>query len=126
MALRTLIVDDSPVMRRFIRRTMEVSGIEVESYRQACNGQEALDQLRLEPADVVLSDINMPGMDGEQFLRELVADPALRGIPVVVVSTDSTEHRVAQMMALGARGYVRKPFAPEMLRTELERVMGLI
>ena len=126
MAVRTLIVDDSPVMRRFIRRTLEVSGIEVESYRQASNGQDALDQLRLEPADVVLSDINMPGMDGEQFLRELAADPGLRSIPVVVVSTDSTEHRVAQMMELGARGYVKKPFAPEALRTELERVMKLL
>ncbi|MGA2588947.1 MAG: response regulator [Bryobacteraceae bacterium] len=124
MAFRILIVDDSPVMRAFIRRIMLVSGIEAGEFLEASDGQEALDMLRQQWVDVVLTDINMPGMDGEQFVRCLEADDLLRSVPVVVVSTDATEGRMHQMLSLGARGYVKKPFLPETLREELERVLG--
>jgi two-component system chemotaxis response regulator CheY len=80
--------------------------------------------LRQQWVDVVLTDINMPGMDGEQFVRCLEADDLLRSVPVVVVSTDATEGRMHQMLSVGARGYVKKPFLPETLREELERVLG--
>jgi two-component system chemotaxis response regulator CheY len=73
---------------------------------------------------VVLSDINMPVMDGEQFLMELAATGKLREIPVVIVSTDSTATRVGRALELGARGYVRKPFTPEGLRSVLEEAMS--
>jgi two-component system, chemotaxis family, chemotaxis protein CheY len=124
VAFRILIVDDSPVMRAFIRRIMLVSGIEAGEFLEASDGQEALDMLRQQWVDVVLTDINMPGMDGEQFVRCLEADDLLRSVPVVVVSTDATEGRMHQMLSLGARGYVKKPFLPETLREELERVLG--
>lgn len=124
MAFRILIVDDSPVMRAFIRRIMLVSGIEAAEFLEASDGQEALGMLRQQWVDVVLTDINMPGMDGEQFVRCLEADDLLRSVPVVVVSTDATEGRMHQMLSLGARGYVKKPFLPETLREELERVLG--
>jgi two-component system, chemotaxis family, chemotaxis protein CheY len=75
--------------------------------------------------DVVLTDLNMPTMDGEQFVRVVEQDESLRSIPVVVVSTDRTEGRIRQMMALGAKGYVAKPFPPETLREELEKVLGV-
>jgi len=121
--LRVLIVDDSPVMRAFIRRVMQLSGLEVAAYLQAGDGAEALRLLAREHADVILTDINMPGMDGGQLVEHLRADPLLAQIPVVVVSTDATSERMQQMLAMGARGYVTKPFSPEVLRAELDRVL---
>jgi two-component system chemotaxis response regulator CheY len=125
MAFNVLIVDDSPAMRSFIRRVLDLSGFDVGTYAEASNGEEALEVLRSQWLDVVLTDINMPKMDGEQFLRCLEADDVLRAIPVLVVSTDRTETRVTQMLSMGARGYVKKPFAAETLRDELERVLGV-
>ncbi len=124
MAFRVLIVDDSSVMRAFIRRIIVVSGLEAAEFLEAADGREALNLLRREWVDVVLTDINMPSMDGEQFVRRMEADDLLKSVPVVIVSTDGTENRMQQMLALGARGYVKKPFAPETLREELERVLG--
>jgi len=125
MAYNVLIVDDSPAMRSFVRRVLELSGLDLGRCLQAGDGQEALNLLREESVDVVLTDINMPTMDGEQFVRRLEADEALRAIPVLVVSTDRTAGRVRQMITLGAKGYVTKPFMPETLREELERVLGV-
>jgi two-component system chemotaxis response regulator CheY len=120
-----LIVDDSPAMRSFVRRVLDLSGFEVTRYLQAGNGQEALDLLKEEWVDVVLTDINMPVMDGEQFVRLLEEDDSLRSIPVLVVSTDRTDSRALEMLNLGARGYVRKPFQPETLREEVEKILGV-
>jgi two-component system chemotaxis response regulator CheY len=73
-----------------------------------------------------LTDINMPTMDGEEFLRQLAADEQLRSIPTIVISTDATGTRIERMKALGARGYIAKPFRPEDLRAELERSLGAV
>ena len=73
--------------------------------------------------DVILAGINMPRMNGEELLGRLEKHELFRTIPVIVVSTDSTDSRIERMLALGARGYVRKPFQPETLRSELERVL---
>jgi two-component system, chemotaxis family, chemotaxis protein CheY len=124
VAFRVLIVDDSPVMRAFIRRIIVLSGMEGAEFLEAADGRQALDLLRAQWVDVVLTDINMPAMDGEQLLRCLEGDDLLKSVPVVVVSTDGTASRVHQMFSLGARGYVKKPFLPETLREELERVLG--
>ncbi len=72
-----------------------------------------------------MTDINMPVMNGEQFLRSLKKDDLLRTVPVVVISTDATIGRVSLMLELGAKGYVKKPFQPEGLRAEIERVLGV-
>lgn len=125
MAYNVLIVNDSPAMRSFVRRVLDLSGLGIGACLQAGNGQEALNVLREEWVDVVLTDINMPTMDGEQFVQRLKDDDALRSIPVVVVSTDRTEGRVRQMLTLGAKGYVAKPFLPETLREEVEKVLGV-
>jgi two-component system chemotaxis response regulator CheY len=125
MAFNVMIVDDSPAMRQFIRRVLNLSGFTVGDLWEASNGVEALEKLRERWVDVILTDINMPGMGGEQFVRQLEQDEMLRSIPVVVVSTDGTESRVHQMLTLGAKGYVKKPFLPETLRAELEHVLGV-
>jgi two-component system chemotaxis response regulator CheY len=124
MAYSVLIVDDSPVMRTFIRRVLGVSGFEVGECVEAGNGIEALAQLSAHPVDIILTDINMPGMNGEELLRKLGADGVLKNIPAVVISTDATNERILRMIALGAEGYMAKPFTPETLREELERVLG--
>lgn len=128
MPSRLMIVDDSPVMRAFVKRTVALSGFETSEILEASNGREALDRLRARagapPVDLILTDINMPVMDGEQFISELKADPSLHAIPVVVVSTDSTENRVGALLRLGASDYVRKPFPPERLSEVLSGLLG--
>jgi two-component system chemotaxis response regulator CheY len=125
MALHILIVDDSPAMRSFIRRVVRLSGIEVDQYFEAGNGAEALEQLAANPVDAVLTDINMPVMYGEEFLRKMRESEPTRSTPVIVISTDATINRIHTMQALGATGYLQKPFGPEQLRNELDRVLGV-
>jgi two-component system, chemotaxis family, chemotaxis protein CheY len=126
VAYRILIVDDSPSMRAFVRRVMEISGFDLAGCLEAANGAQALEVLKNEWVDAILSDINMPEMDGEELLRRLEADEALRQIPVIIISTDGTQVRVERMLQLGARGYVMKPFRPEALRAELERSLEVV
>ena len=126
MAYRVLIVDDSPAMRNFVRRVLDLSGFEASLCIEAANGAEALELLRAEWTDAILTDINMPIMDGEELIRKLAADPLLSTIPVIVISTDATEGRIQRLLSLGARGYVTKPFAPEELRQALERSLGAV
>jgi two-component system, chemotaxis family, chemotaxis protein CheY len=125
MAYRLLIVDDSPAMRAFVRRVIGLSGFDLAACFEASNGQEALDLLRSEWVDAILTDINMPRMDGEEFLRRLAADEVYRSIPAIVISTDATHHRKERLLAIGARGYLSKPFLPETLRAELETTLGV-
>ncbi|HYW47323.1 MAG TPA: response regulator [Bryobacteraceae bacterium] len=125
MAYRVLIVDDSPAMRALVRRIIQVSGFELSVCFEAGGGQEALDLLRREWVDAILTDVNMPGLDGEEFLRRLHADDLLRSIPVVVISTDATRNRMIRLLSLGARAYITKPFLPETLRERLEAILGV-
>ena len=125
MSYRILITDDSAAMRSFVRRVIELSGFDVAKCFEASNGEEALAVLRREWVDAILTDINMPGVDGEELLRRLAADDLLRAIPAIVISTDATQNRIQRLLALGARGYVTKPFEPETLRGELERTLGV-
>ncbi len=125
MAFDVIVVDDSPAMRRFVRRVIEVSGFSVGRYLEAGNGEEALAQLEHEWVDVVMTDINMPRMDGEALVAEMRNRDHLAAVPVIVISTDATEARIERLRRLGAQGYVTKPFAPERLREEIERVLGI-
>jgi two-component system chemotaxis response regulator CheY len=125
MAFTVLIVDDSPAMRSFVKRVLELSGFEMGACFEAGNGSEALDLLKNEWVDVILTDINMPVMNGEEFVQKLSEHESLHTIPILVISTDRTDDRVRQMMAIGAKGYVKKPFQPEELREKLEAVLGV-
>ena len=125
MAYRVMIVDDSPSMRTFVRRVIDLSGFEVDTCLNAANGVQGLALLEQQAVDIILTDINMPEMNGEEFLRRLEEHERYRAIPVVVISTDATENRMQRMLQLGAKGYIAKPFSPEALRVELERVLGV-
>ncbi|MBL8174179.1 MAG: response regulator [Bryobacterales bacterium] len=125
MAFRFLIVDDSAAMRAVVHRVLTMTGVEIAGCWEAANGEEALAVLAGQKVDLILTDINMPRMDGEQFVAKLVATEELRGIPVLVVSSAQTEMRAMRMMALGARGFVKKPFLPETLREQLLPLLGV-
>jgi two-component system chemotaxis response regulator CheY len=125
MAFRFLIVDDSPAMRAVVHRVLTMTGLPIAGCWEAPNGQEALNILDAQPVDIILTDLNMPCMDGEQFVARLQATAAFRDIPVLVVSSAQTELRAQRLLALGARGFVKKPFLPETLREQLVQLLGV-
>jgi two-component system chemotaxis response regulator CheY len=90
---------------------------------EAGDGAEALSVLDGHHIDIVLTDINMPNMDGEQLLEQIALHPGHRNIPVIVVSTDRSEGRMERMIRLGARGYVTKPFVPQTLGITLQELV---
>lgn len=116
MNYRILIVDDSPLLRATARRAVLQAGVPPSLVREAQNGQEALDALAKELADVVLLDINMPVMDGFQFVEAKAKLPRLAGVKVALVTTEGNKKRLARMSELGVNHYLRKPFEPEELR----------
>lgn len=116
MNQRILIVDDSPLLRALARRAVEQAGALPERVREAANGREALDALTQEPADVVLLDLNMPVMDGYEFLAARMKDPALGAMQVVLVTTEGNKKRLERATQFGVIHYLRKPFEPEELR----------
>jgi two-component system, chemotaxis family, chemotaxis protein CheY len=121
--LRVLIVDDSSVMRKIVERALRSSGLELSEVLEATNGAEGLIAAEKGGLDLILSDINMPVMDGLEFLRNLSTIAVAKGVPVVMISTEGSEAHVVEALSLGARGYLRKPFTPEQLK---ERVMPLL
>lgn len=116
MNLKVLIVDDSPLLRATARRAALLAGIAPSSLREASHGREALDALLREPADIVLLDVNMPVMDGLEFLETKLRHPELANVMVALVTTETNQARLQRMRELGVRHYLRKPFQPEELR----------
>jgi two-component system chemotaxis response regulator CheY len=114
--LRTLIVDDSSVMRKIVARALQQGGVSIAEILEAGNGSEALDILRNRKVDLVLSDINMPVMDGLEFVRQLQGVENAKGVPVVMITTEGSESHVMQAISCGARGYIRKPFTPDQMK----------
>lgn len=121
--VRALIVDDSSVMRKIVERSLRQAGLELLAVHEAASGTEGLDLLRAKRVDLILSDINMPSMDGLEFLRQLRAQNLAPGVPVVMITTESSEEHVRQAIQAGAQGYIRKPFTAEQVK---ERVLPLV
>jgi two-component system chemotaxis response regulator CheY len=111
-------------MRKFIRRVLTLCGLEISECLDAGDGQEALNILRMNWVDIVLTDINMPNMNGEQFVQRMAADPLLSSIPVLVISTDQSDARHERMLGLGAKDYITKPFLPEQLGDAMSRLLS--
>ena len=118
-----LIVDDSAMMRTIIRRTVQMTGVEVGAVHEAANGREALAVLEKEKVDAVFTDLNMPVMNGTELLREMAARD-WDHISRVIVSTDGSSARREEVKDLKVRMYVEKPFAPELIRDVLMGVCG--
>jgi len=122
--IRALIVDDSSVMRKIVERSLRQAGLNL-TVIEAGNGAEALGLLDTHPVDLILSDINMPVMDGLEFVRQLQTVEKLRGVPVVMITTEGSESNVVQALSLGAKGYIRKPFTPDQVKEHVLPVLGL-
>jgi two-component system, chemotaxis family, chemotaxis protein CheY len=119
--LNCLIVDDSSVMRRMVRRTMELSEVPLGQVHEANNGREALDLLAKTAVDVLFTDINMPVMNGPELLRALIKTPdSVRAR--VVISTDGSDARRAEVNGLNVDWYLEKPLRPEVMRDVLSKV----
>jgi two-component system chemotaxis response regulator CheY len=121
--VRALIVDDSSVMRKIVERSLRQAGLDPLLVREAGNGVDGLEILRAEAVDLILTDINMPSMDGLEFVRQIRAQNLAPGVPVVMITTESSEEHVKQAILAGARGYIRKPFTAEQVK---ERVLPLL
>ena len=121
--IRALIVDDSSVMRKIVERSLRQAGLDLLVVHEAGSGTEGLDLLKSNQVDLILSDINMPSMDGLEFLRQIRAQNLAPGVPVVMITTESSEEHVKQAILAGARGYIRKPFTDEQVK---ERVLPLV
>ena len=124
MAFNVLIVDDSSSMRAIIKKIIKVSGFDVGEFLDASDGKEALKVLTNEWVDIVLTDINMPNMNGIELMAEMKKDELLRSIPVVMITTQGSEKKMQEAVDLGASGYVKKPFLPEDIKRTLSSIMG--
>ncbi len=125
MARDVLIVDDSATMRQVVKRTMALAALDVGQIYEAATGIEALAQLAEHEVAVIVLDINMPTMNGIQLLTRMKDNDRLKHISIVVASTEGSAERIAQLVQLGAFGYLRKPFQPEQLRNVLKPLLGV-
>lgn len=122
MALNILIVDDSALTRKKIKRIIEMVDLDIDSFFEAGNGVEALKILDESTADLVLADLNMPEMGGAEMIRRMRSNEATKSVPVVVVSTESNTTRVKELLVEGVKGYLHKPFTPEEFRATILEV----
>ena len=120
--LDVLIVDDSAAIRKILQRVLRQAEIPLAAVYEASDGVEALEILKAQKVGLVLSDINMPNMDGIEFLTRVRAEPAWEKLPFLMVSTEGSQAKVLEAVERGASGYVRKPFTAEQIK---EKLVGL-
>ena len=123
MGLNILVADDSATMRAMVAKTVQMCGLPVNRFYYAVNGKEGIDVLEKEWIDVVLVDINMPVMGGIEMIDRMRQRPDLAKLPVVVVSTESSQTRIDEIRAKGAE-FIHKPFTPEQVRDVLVKLLG--
>ncbi len=121
MGLKVLLIDDSSVMRKMVARSLRQAGVDVSNTDEASNGLEGLQALQGSEVDVVLCDWNMPEMNGIDFVREARKS---HQTPIIMVTTEGSEERVAEAMSAGADGYITKPFTPEQLGAKIDLVVN--
>jgi two-component system chemotaxis response regulator CheY len=114
-----LIVDDSAMMRKIVLRALSVAGLEFRAVLEANDGSEGLEMLKANKVQLVMCDINMPGMNGLEMLRAMRSEGIGSGVPVIMVTTESSAERVREAVAAGASGYLRKPFSPEQVKQKV-------
>jgi two-component system, chemotaxis family, chemotaxis protein CheY len=117
--LDILIVDDSAGIRKILQRVIRQAEVPIGNMFEAGDGTQALEMLKTQSVGLILSDINMPNMNGLELLSRIKADEALKHIPVVMVSTEGSQAKVLEAVQLGAAGYVRKPFNAEQIKEKL-------
>lgn len=122
--MQILLVDDSHLVRRYVARTLEMTGIDDLRILEAGNGREAMVEARRSKPDLIITDLNMPEMNGEEMIACINDDPDLRGTPILVLSADREEGKPERLLHEGAIGYLTKPISPEDLRGQLLELVG--
>ncbi|HRR41956.1 MAG TPA: response regulator [Syntrophales bacterium] len=125
MSFNVLIVDDSGAMRSVIKKVITISGFKLDQCLEAGNGREALEKLKQNWVDVIVSDINMPEMNGLELLKALQQDPLYQNIPTIIISTEGSSERMHEALEAGAKEFIKKPFLPEDIRRVLYNVIGV-
>ena len=121
MTLTVMTVDDSQTMRDMVSYTLSEAGYNV---LKAEDGQKALDVLSKSAADIVITDLNMPNMDGITLIKELRQNPSYCATPILMLTTEADEEKKLAGREAGATGWIVKPFNPEKLLSVLKRVSG--
>ncbi len=124
MPFDLLIVDDSAAIRKILQRVLLKTEMPIGTIHEAGDGVEALAVLRANKIDIVLSDINMPNMDGLQLLSQIRAKEEWKTMPVILITTEGSQTKVMEAAHMGATGYVRKPFTPEQIGNVLAGLLG--
>ena len=122
--IRALIVDDSSVMRKIVERSLRQAGVELEKVSEAANGAEALAVLQDNTVEIILCDINMPVIDGLEFVRQVATVESAKNVPIVMITTEGSESHVVEALSAGARGYIRKPFTPDQVKEHVLPLLG--
>ncbi|HYO80149.1 MAG TPA: response regulator [Bryobacteraceae bacterium] len=117
--MNVLIVDDSAAIRKILQRVLAQADVPISQVFEAGDGLEAINILKSSKVGLILSDINMPNMDGLQFLSAVRAEDAWKNIPVMMITTEGSQAKVMEAVQLGANGYVRKPFTPDQIKEKL-------
>lgn len=125
MSFNVLIVDDSNSMRAVIKKVITISGFQMDRCLEAGNGKQALEMLADSWVDVIVSDINMPEMNGLELLDQLRRNDTLKEIPVIMITTEGSDERMKEAFARGAKGFIKKPFLPEEIKKVLYEVIGV-
>jgi two-component system, chemotaxis family, chemotaxis protein CheY len=125
MALNVLVVDDSATMRSMVAKTLAMTGLPLGTVHQAANGREGLDVLEREWVDLIFVDINMPVMGGIEMIDAVRQKPEWANLPIVVISTESSETRIEEVRRKGVR-FVHKPFTPESVREVMQDLTGVL
>ncbi len=115
-----LVVDDAPTMRRIIRSLLKEIGF--KNIREAENGSTALELLKNKKADLVLSDWNMPEMNGLEFLKAIRGDGALKDLPVLMITAESKKENLMEAVKAGVSNYIVKPFNAKTLQDKLDKI----
>lgn len=123
MPVDLLIVDDSSAIRKILQRILQKTSLPIGEIYEAADGVEALAFLKQKSVGLILSDINMPNMDGLQLLTELKSQEVWKNIPVVMITTEGSQTRVLEALERGAAGYVRKPFTPDQIKERLSEIL---
>jgi two-component system, chemotaxis family, chemotaxis protein CheY len=121
--LDVLIVDDSAAIRKILQRVLRQTDLNLGEIREAGDGSEAVELLKDRTFGLILSDINMPQMDGLQLLARIKEMNHLKNVPVIMITTEGGQGKVMEAVQLGATGYVRKPFTADQIKEKLAGVI---
>ncbi|MCP4581287.1 MAG: response regulator [candidate division Zixibacteria bacterium] len=122
--MKILAVDDSPTMRRIIVNTLKRAGF--ENVAEATDGKDALAKLKTDQFGFVITDWNMPEMDGLTFVNTVRGDPDFKSLPILMVTTRSVKEDIIEAMKAGVNNYIVKPFTPETLAEKINQVLASV